>query len=428
MTVQRVVIVSAVSPYPQDSGKSVVIAGFLEHFRSRMPAAEIHYVHVGRPLASQAGFDGVTVHEAGRRARLELVRSLLWGVPVQGLSLQEAFTASGQVAHRLGTLLTELDADLEVIDTIRMAQLVEHHRPRGRRVLYLDDLFSERYRRMLGVLDDDRGSHFDPLGQFTVHVPSVLRGLTRHQSVRRWLLLLERRLVQRRELRAARQAELSLLLNAEEAQLLRERSGAAVQAVPPLVSVPSTTRAPWSGRPEFCFVGLLSIAHNDDGLTWFLREGMPELLRERPDAVLHVIGRGASPQVVELARQFGDSVRLHGFVDDLDALVAPSCAMVNVLRFGSGVKIKVLEAMARGLPVVTTAVGAEGIAESCDGLVVTSSARQAGRELARLADPEQREVASRDAARLYAERYAPEVVQAAYDAAFGTTVLERRRT
>jgi glycosyltransferase involved in cell wall biosynthesis len=427
MTVQRVAIVSAVAPYPRDSGKSVVIAGFLDHFRRRMPEAEIHYVHVGRPLESREGFEGVVVHEVGRRARHELVRSLLWGVPVQRLSLQEAFTASGQVAHRLGALLDDIDADLEVIDTIRMAQLVERHQGRGRRVLYLDDLFSERYRRMLDVLDDDRGSHFDPLGQFTVHVPSALSGLTRNQTVRRWLLLLERRLVQRREQRAAQQAELSLLLNAEEAELLRERSGAAVRSVPPLVSVPSTTRAAWSGRPEFCFVGLLSIAHNDDGLSWFLREGMPELLAQRPDAVLHVIGRGASPQVVQLAAQFGDSVRLHGFVDDLDALVAPSCAMVNVLRFGSGVKIKVLEALARGLPVVTTAVGAEGIAESSEGLVVAASARQAGRELARLADPGQRELASREAARLYAERYSPEVVHAAYDEAFGTTALERRQ-
>jgi hypothetical protein len=93
-----------------------------------------------------------------------------------------------------------------------------------------------------------------------------------------------------------------------------------------------------------------------------------------------------------------------------------------VLRFGSGVKIKVLDALARGLPVVTTEVGAEGIGESSAGLVITGSAAEAGRELARLTDPAARAVAARDAAQLYGERYAPEVVHAAYDSAFGTAV------
>lgn len=423
MTVRTVVILSAATPYPRDSGKSVVLAGILDHFRRSVPESQIHYLHVGEPLEDLADFGDVVVHELGRRRRHELVANLLVGVPLRGLSLQEAFTASRSVQGRLRTVLATLDADLEIIDTIRMSQLTEGISHRGRRVLYLDDLFSERYRRMLAVLDDDEaGSHFDPLGQFTVHVPGPLRGLTRRRRFRRALLFVEQLLVARREVRAVRRVELSLLLSRAEVATLHGRSGAEVMAVPPLVAPPSPGAARWSGRPEFCFVGMLSIAHNDDGLSWFLRDGMPELLRAHPDAVLHVIGRGASPQVVELAQAHGDSVRLHGYVEDLDALVGSCCAMVNVLRFGSGVKIKVLDALARGLPVVTTEVGAEGIAESSPGLVITGSAAEAGRELARLTDPGARSVAARDATRLYEERYAPEVVHAAYDAAFGTAV------
>jgi glycosyltransferase involved in cell wall biosynthesis len=423
VTVRTVVILSAATPYPRDSGKSVVLAGILDHFRRSVPESQIHYLHVGHPLEDVTDFGDIVVHELGRRRRHELVANLVLGLPFRGLSMQEAFTASRSVQARLRTVLATLDADLEVVDTIRMSQLTEGIPHRGRRVLYLDDLFSERYRRMLAVLDDDdAGSHFDPLGQFTVHVPGPLRSLTQRRVFRRGLLFLEQFLVARREVRAVRQVELSLLLNRAEVATLRERSGAAVLDIPPLVTPPAARAAGWSGRPDFCFVGMLSIAHNDDGLSWFLRDGMPELLRLHPDAVLHVIGRGASAQVLELARVHGDSVRLHGYVEDLDALVGSCCAMVNVLRFGSGVKIKVLDALARGLPVVTTEVGAEGIGESSAGLVVTDSAGEAGRELARLTDPHARAVAARDAARIHAERYAPEVVHAAYDVAFGTAV------
>jgi len=423
MTIRSVVLLSAASPYPRDSGKSVVLAGFLAHFRRSMPETRIHYLHVGRPLADLTEFGDIVVHELGRRRRGELIANLVLGVPLRRLSLQEAFTASRSVQARLHAVLATLDADLEIVDTIRMSQLTEDIPHRGRRVLYLDDLFSERYRRMLAVLDDDdAGSHFDPLGQFTVHVPGPLRGLTQRRHFRRALLYLEQWLVARREVRAVQRVELSLLLNRAEVATLEERSGAAVMAIPPLVAAPGRSDTQWSGRPDFCFVGMLSIAHNDDGLSWFLREGMPELLRLHPDAVLHVIGRGASPQVVELAEAHGEHVRLHGYVEDLDALVGSCCAMVNVLRFGSGVKIKVLDALARGLPVVTTEVGAEGIGESSPGLVIASSAAEAGRELARLTRPEARAAAAGDAARIYAEHYAPQVAHAAYDAAFGTTV------
>lgn len=424
MTVRSVVLLSAASPYPRDSGKSVVLAGLLDHLRRSVPESQIHFLHVGRPLEALTDFGDVVVHELGRRRGHELVANLVLGVPLRGLSLQEAFTASRSVEARLRTVLATLDADLEIIDTIRMSQLIERIPPRGRRVLYLDDLFSERYRRMLAVLDDDdAGARFDPLGQFTVHVPGRLRALTQRRHFRRALLLLERLLVARREVRAVRRVELSLLLNQAEVDTLQERSGAAVMAIPPLVVAPPVDRGTrWSGRPEYCFVGMLSIAHNDDGLSWFLREGMPELLRAHPDAVLHVIGRGASPQVLELAERHGANVRLHGYVEDLEALVGSCCAMVNVLRFGSGVKIKVLDALARGLPVVTTPVGAEGIGAGSPGLVVTDSAARAGSELARLADPTARAAASRDAARIYARRYAPDVVHAAYDVAFGTAV------
>lgn len=428
MTVRSVVILSAATPYPRDSGKSVVLAGILDHLRRSLPESQIHYLHVGRPLSDLAGFGEVVVHELGRRRRGELVTNLAVGVPFRGLSLQEAFTASRSVRDRLRTVLATLDADLEIVDTIRMSQLTEGLAHRGRRVLYLDDLFSERYRRMLAVLDDDdAAAHFDPLGQFTAHVPAALRGLTRRKLFRRGLLFLEQALVARREVRAVRQVELSLLLNETEVRTLQERSGAAVAAVPPLVTSPSGPSTQWSGRPEFCFVGMLSIAHNDDGLAWFLRDGMPELLRAQPSAVLHVVGRGASPQVVELAATYGDSVRLHGYVEDLDALVGSCCAMVNVLRFGSGVKIKALDALARGLPVVTTEVGAEGIGAASPGLVVVGSAAAAGRALAHLSSPDARAAASRDAIRLFRERYAPEVVHAAYDAAFGTTSVATTR-
>ncbi|AKT52465.1 hypothetical protein ADJ73_00090 [Arsenicicoccus sp. oral taxon 190] len=423
--VRSVAVVSAVAPYPSDSGKAMVVAGFLRHLRTRLPAEDIHYLHVGRPLRRAADFAGVRVHEMGRPSRTDQLLGLVRKVGLGGRSLQEAFLHSPAVAARIHQTLVDLDVDLEIIDTVRMDQHVATLRSRGRRVLYLDDLFSVRYRRMLAVLDDESiDADFDPLGQFSHNVPRALHGLTQLSVTRRALLRFEQARVARTERLAARNHATSVLLNAEEAEQLRDETGAAVVAVPPSIpSLGSAAEHPdrWDGSPDFAFVGLLSLAHNHDGLLWFLQEGMPGLLAARPDARLHVIGRDAATVVLEEARRWGDAVVVHGFVPNLDEALSRMCALVNPLRFGSGIKIKTLDALARGLPVVSTPVAAEGIAtETRPGLRIVDDVVDAARALSSLVDPQVRAREVEGARALYAERFADPVVAAAYDWVFGT--------
>jgi glycosyltransferase involved in cell wall biosynthesis len=400
----------------------MVIAGILRHLTSRLPVGAVHYLHVGKPLVDTKGFGDIVVHELGRPTRLDRVRGVLGAMRPRGPSLQEAFLWSRNLSEAIQKALADIDADLEVIDTIRLNQHVAGQTPHGLRVLYLDDLFSVRYDRMLQLAPAEaKESGFDPLGQFAENIPKPLRPLTRMSWSRRALLSTEARRVERRENQAAQSAALSLLLNEDETAALRARTGARVMAIPP--SLPEIARPihRWHGRPEFVFVGLLSLAHNHDGLCWFLRDGMEILLRERPDAVLHVIGRGAAPSLVERARRFADQVQFHGFVEDIDTAIGESCGLVNTLRFGSGIKIKTLDALARGLPVVATPFGAEGISNtSRPGLTIVNSAAEAGLALARLADRETRASEGAAAARLFAEHFSPAVVADAYDRAFGT--------
>jgi glycosyltransferase involved in cell wall biosynthesis len=419
--IKSAAILSTVAPYPIDSGKSMVMAGILRHLNSRLPAGEVHYLHIGDPLVETDGFCDVVLHEIGRPTRADRLVGLAGALRPRGQSLQEAFLRSRHLSRAIQDTLADIDADLELVDTIRMNQHVSGYIGRGKRVLYLDDLFSVRYRRMLQLPPAEaRQSGFDPLGQFAQNVPRLLRPLTRMSWSRRILLSSEARRVERSEIRAARTASLSLLLNEDEAAALRSVSGGRVMAIPPSLPQPTRSIRPWHGRPEFIFVGLLSLAHNHDGLSWFLRDGMEILLRECPKAVLHVIGRGAAPSLLARGGRFGDHVRFHGFVDDIDA-IGESCALVNTLRFGSGVKIKTLDALARGLPVVATPLAAEGISSSPrPGLIIVNNAAEAGWALARLTDRQVRASEGVAAARFFMDRFSPAVVAHIYDKAFGT--------
>ncbi|CAL8974384.1 hypothetical protein TESS_TESS_00662 [Tessaracoccus sp. O5.2] len=129
---------------------------------------------------------------------------------------------------------------------------------------------------------------------------------------------------------------------------------------PPLGRDALPARRP-PAAPTVLFLSFLARPANADALHWLAQEIWPLVTAQRPDATLRVVGAGLSTSAAaELERVPGISYL--GFIDDLEsAYEGVTCAVVP-LRDGAGVKFKTIEAMLRGIPVVTTTIGAEGIA------------------------------------------------------------------
>lgn len=167
------------------------------------------------------------------------------------------------------------------------------------------------------------------------------------------------------EQRACRAARTVVTLTPEDAALLSPLAASTpVEVIPPcILSAPLqgfTPPSPPSGK-RFLFVGTLSWEPNSDGLLWFTREIWPQVLLRHPDATLDVVGRGL-PAAAHAKLTQVPGLQLHGFQEHLAPFYAKARVIVAPLRFGSGFKLKVLEAMAFGIPVLTTPVGAEGFA------------------------------------------------------------------
>ena len=110
------------------------------------------------------------------------------------------------------------------------------------------------------------------------------------------------------------------------------------------------------------FVGTLTWEANVDGLIWFLQEGWAKLKDKHANLKFYIVGKNPDPRIVELASVAGNDIVLTGFVEDLEPYFQKCRVFVSPLRFGSGIKVKVMNAMYRGIPTVTTSVGAEGMA------------------------------------------------------------------
>jgi len=108
------------------------------------------------------------------------------------------------------------------------------------------------------------------------------------------------------------------------------------------------------------FIGTLNWEPNVDGLLWSLRGCWKQLKKRFPALKIYIIGANADPRLVNLSKKDKDII-LTGFVENVEEYYVKSRVFVNPLRFGSGIKVKSLNALYRGIPLVTTSIGIEGL-------------------------------------------------------------------
>ncbi|MFV8908121.1 glycosyltransferase [Serratia fonticola] len=131
-------------------------------------------------------------------------------------------------------------------------------------------------------------------------------------------------------------------------------------------------------RANLIFWGAMNRKENIDAVIWFSSVIFPRVLKEVPDATFTIVGANPSDSVKNLACH---NITVTGFVEDPTSFF--ECAQVSVvpLRYGAGIKIKVLETLAARIPTVSTTIGAEGISDNQNLLYVTDDEEIFSREV-----------------------------------------------
>lgn len=124
----------------------------------------------------------------------------------------------------------------------------------------------------------------------------------------------------------------------------------------PTYAYPGGPRRPFT----ILFLGSFRHTPNQVAIDWFTREVLPEVLKKVPQARLLLAGSDPPPR--HAFPDEGNAIELLGFVEDIRPLFSECAVFVCPIRSGSGVRVKLLEAFASGIPVVSTYLGAEGLA------------------------------------------------------------------
>jgi glycosyltransferase involved in cell wall biosynthesis len=161
------------------------------------------------------------------------------------------------------------------------------------------------------------------------------------------------------ELALTARADLTLVVTDVERDILLSELPDASIAVLPNIHDDESVGLPFELREGILFVGSFPHHPNVDAARFLVEDVMPLVWEKLPDVKCYLVGSSPSPEILALER---DNVRVLGWVEDLQDLYDRVRVFAAPLRFGAGMKGKIGESLTHGLPVVTTTIGAEGMA------------------------------------------------------------------
>ncbi len=350
----EILFLSQVLPYPLDAGPKTRAYYVLRHVSKQNAITLLAF---SRPTDPPEAIDHlrqicqrvitVPMHRSRLRDGLALARSL-----AAGRSFIIARDDSLEMQTRVRRLLDEQTFDFIHSDQIWMAQ-------------YVLGLNVQTFKpsNVRTVLDQHNAAHL---------IPRRMAANTRNPLFRRFLDLEARRLAQY-EARACQQFDHVIWVTKEDQESLERLNVGTFQrsTVIPICVDPSGVHSvhPLPVEPNILFVGGMHWPPNAEAMRWFVGEVLPRVRAQIPEVRFCLVGKQPLREL-----RSAEGVTATGYVEDLEPYWKQSRLVVAPLLAGGGMRVKILDAWAHGLPVVSTSIGAEGlIFENGENILIADS-------------------------------------------------------
>lgn len=329
----RILLLTLVVPNPPDSGPKIKTHYLLRYLAQQHEVTLVSFVRSEAEVAAAQALQGlcqtvytVPIHRSRLRDVGYLLRSFVSRRPF--LMLRDENRA---MRHLLAELIAKQSFDLVHADQLNMAPFA-------------------RATGLPMVLDEHNA------------VWTIFERLAaQERGFKRLLLEIEWRRLKHYEGQVCRDSDAVVAVSVEDrAALLAAGAAEPIPVVPIAVDIAGVE--PVTREPQAQTILSMATMYwppNIDGVLWFAREVLPLVRRAIPDAPFTIVGARPPAEVQALA---DDSlITVTGYVENPQPYLQASALLVVPLHAGGGMRVKILEALARGIPVVSTTIGAEGI-------------------------------------------------------------------
>ncbi len=159
------------------------------------------------------------------------------------------------------------------------------------------------------------------------------------------------------------------------------------------------------------FIGTLTWEPNNLGLIWFLKEVIPIIEKERLSYHLYIVGKNPSNDVRKICEKYKDRITITGYVESVDEYYDKCDLAIVPLFIGSGQRVKLIEAFSKGMPAISTEIGAEGLEYiNNKNIVIANNKNDFARAIFLMEDEELRFNIGNNARRNYDEFYSSRAI------------------
>lgn len=396
-------------PYPPHQGTTLrnynLIAGLARRH-------ELHLLSFGEPAASRGTpLDSlcrtVQVIPPPERSTVQRVKGLV----LSRLPDMAQRLPSAPFQTALDAILEREDPDVVEVEGIELAQ-------------YLFQVASRRAgaKRPLLVFDDHNAEYVLQQRAFETDVRQPRRWIGAAYSFVQWQRL------EGYERRACRTADRVVAVSDTDAAAIRHLASDLEPIVVPngvdmeyyTADVPAFEADEGPGPLDLVFTAKMDFRPNVDAVLWFAQAVLSRIQRESPQTRFWVVGKDPHPRLAPLTADPG--IRVTGWVEDVRPYIAGAALYVIPLRIGGGTRLKVLEAMAMGKAIVSTALGCEGfdLVPGQELSIADTPDEFAAAVLALLRDPDGRERMGRTARQYASSRYDWRMIVPRLERVYGT--------
>ena len=368
----KILLLTPDIPYPSQSGAAIrnwgVIRGLVEagHELSLLSFRDGQLDSRSEALRDHCG-EVISLPLPGR-SKLSRLGALL----ASGRADMEARLACADFSSQLRRLLGENSFDIIQFSGLELGGYLDViKRGRGSAKLVYDALNAEAdLQRVIAGVDSRQPRRW----------PAMLYSLAQTRRLRAF------------EARICRGVDAVIAVSNEDRRLLRQYAGAPITVM--ANGIHTADYAPHGKRGRnsrlVVFTGKMDYRPNVDAIEWFCAEILPLIRRRRPAFQLTVVGRNPHARLQKLAAA-GD-IQLTGWVDSVLPTLHEAALYLVPLRMGSGTRLKLLQAMAAGCPLISTSIGAAGInAQTRRGILIADEAQDFAAAVMRLlADDDER--------------------------------------
>ncbi|MEN3044325.1 MAG: glycosyltransferase family 4 protein [Candidatus Hydrothermales bacterium] len=278
----------------------------------------------------------------------------------------------------LKVFVERIKPDLIFIDYLRIAHVFPYVK-RNKTILNMDDPQSLKYMNMKKFIKDIE----NPFGEAIYSIPSIIRGILKIHFIKSFLLSYEIKMMRKYEKYWSKFFDF-VLTNSEKDKKYLEKNGIKnVILFPPTVKIEEELKID-KKENYLLFVGKMDYAPNPDAVFYFVKKIFPYVREKFPEIEFWIVGSNVREDLKGILGK-EKNVKVWGAVDDLETFYKRAIIFVSPLRFGTGIKVKLLEAMQFGAPIVTTPKGAEGIGvEDGKHLLIAKDEKDFARKIIRL--------------------------------------------